>query len=161
MARPIRHLCQRQCAHLARRTPVARMIRTRLLPALLAGSCAVTAGAAPAPSPSLLRDLDAYAAASCLAALDHPFLKDQGERWAGAVVQRSAGPIAAWRPVADAVRLELKRAGIAQAQGAGPRAPALALPVMTCGEIADAPPVRRAIARAAATLTGAYPRKPR
>ncbi len=99
-----------------------------------------------------------YAAASCFAALPQLFLKQEGEPWAGAVIQRGRGGPEQWIPVVDAVAAELKRAGIVQGQGDGPQSPTMPLPVMTCGEITRAATVRAAIATAHRALAADYAR---
>jgi hypothetical protein len=107
------------------------------------------------PSP-LHDDLVGYAMASCLAIQPNDYLKDQGQRWAGAIMQDAHGPVEAWAPVATAVKAELGRSGIARGQGDGPTAAAVPLPVMTCGRIATTPAVRQAIAVAAKALARDY-----
>lgn len=102
------------------------------------------------------RDLVAYASASCFAMQTEPLLKQQGERWAGGVMQRAHGPVEAWTPVADAVRAELKRGGVGLAKPERVDAPPVTLPLMTCGEIADTPAVRRAIDIAVKAMSGYY-----
>lgn len=72
------------------------------------------------------------------------------------MVERGAGSLEDWAPVADAVRAELKRSGVKQGRPEKPSDPAVPLPVMTCGEIADTPAVRAATTRARAALAGAY-----
>lgn len=135
------------------------MIRAIVLAAQPLAACGSPAPVPPSTVPSALdRDLAAYAAASCFAALPQPFLKEQGERWAGAVIQRGHGSPEQWIPVADAVAAGVKRAGIAQGQGDGPQAPPVPLPVMTCGEITQAATVRAAIATAHRALTADYAR---
>ncbi|WP_230632325.1 hypothetical protein [Sphingomonas sp. Leaf37] len=133
------------------------MIRAVILAVLPLAPCSAAAAVPPSTVPSALdRDLAAYAVASCFAAMPQPHLKEQGERWAGAVIQRGHGSPEQWSPVADAVAAELKRAGIAQGQGDGPQAPTVPLPVMTCGEITHAATVRAAIAIARRALTVDY-----
>lgn len=124
--------------------------------ALLAGcsgqSQPVKAETKPAASDALVQ----YATASCFAFQQNAYLKDQGERWAGAIMQNARGPIEKWTPVADAVKAELARSGVAQGQGEGPQSPTVPLPVMTCGQIAAKPTVKRSIEAAATALEGDY-----
>jgi hypothetical protein len=108
------------------------------------GACAAPRQAVDQPS-ALERDVAAYAMASCFAALPQPIFQQQGERWAGAVIQRGHGAIEQWTALAEAVAGELKRTGIAQGQGEGPQAATVPLPVMTCGEITTTPAVRAAM----------------
>lgn len=135
-------------------------MRGLLLIALLtacAGAPPSRAGEAPGEA---AQDAAAYAVASCFAAQPQPFLQDQGNRWAGAIIQRGAGPLETWIGIAEAVKAELASSGIKQGQGDGPSAATIALPVMTCGEIAAAPAVRTALARAIASLEPAYRARP-
>jgi hypothetical protein len=125
--------------------------------ALLLGACA----AAPLPVPAakddaLARDTAAYAVASCLTMVGNPYLREQGELWAGGVIQRGAGPIEAWTPIADAVKAELARSGVGQAKPERPSDPGRPMPVMTCGEIGHAPGVAAAVAKARAALAADY-----
>lgn len=110
--------------------------------------------AAPAGA-TAFRDLRSYAAAACLTRQDEPLLKAQGDAWGAAVVQRAHGSQQAFVAVAAAVEAELRRhpAAVGRDDATGGD---LRLPVMTCGEIADTPGVRLAIARAAARLASAY-----
>ncbi len=106
--------------------------------------------------PDLRGALVEYAAASCLAFQPNEYLKDQGERWAGAIMQNARGPAGKWTSVANAVRAELSRSGVAQGQGSAPQAPIIPLPVMTCGRITDTPSVCRSIDIAAHALATDY-----
>lgn len=119
-------------------------------------ACHDRSASAPLVSVQLQRDTIDYAMASCVASQPQPFLKDQGERWANAVIQRGHGAIEHWSRIADAVEIELKRSGIAQGQGDGSQAETVPLPVMTCGEITDRPRVQAAIAIARRTLSSDY-----
>ncbi len=122
---------------------------------------AIARPATAAPDRSALqRDLVDYAMASCFAAQPDPYLKDQGQRWAGAVMQRAHGPVELWTPVADAVARELGRTGIGGAQPDRPGLPGIPLPVMTCGEITETPSVRMAIETAARALRADYANRP-
>ena len=122
----------------------------------LSGCATAVVSQAQVSSSALIRDTTAYAVASCFSALPDAFLRDQGYRWAGGIIERGSGPMEAWTPIAEAVKAELKRGGIGQGKPEGPDAPNVALPVMTCGEIADAPGVAAAIATVREALAGAY-----
>lgn len=128
-----------------------------LAAALVLTACAGTGSAsAPAGASALDRDLAAYASASCLTLQDNAYLRDQGQRWASAVIQRGGGAIEPWTAVADAVAAELRRSGVAEGQPETPSAPGVPLPVLTCGEIAAAPAVAAAITAARTALAPAY-----
>lgn len=134
-----------------------RILRAAVLVLTLATGCAASSHpVARHTVPDLRSALVEYATASCLAFQPNEYLKDQGERWAGAIMQNARGPAGKWTPVADAVRAELSRSGVAQGQGAGPQAPTVPLPVMTCGRIAAAPAVHRSIDIATHALVAAY-----
>jgi hypothetical protein len=106
---------------------------------------------------ALDRDLDGYAISTCLLETDNTALKEQGGRWAGAIVQRSHGPIEAFSLVADAVRAEIKEKGFAQGHDDGPIASgAIAMPMLTCGEMTDQPKVAHAMSKAKAALRRHY-----
>lgn len=107
-------------------------------------------------NPAAHDDLVQYATASCFAFQQNEYLKDQGERWAGAIMQNARGPVEKWTPVADAVKAELARSGVAQGQSEGPQSPTVPLPVMTCGMIATTTAVSRSIDAAAKALAEDY-----
>jgi len=115
-------------------------------------------GSAQAKARSALdRDLDDYAISTCLLETDNTALKEQGGRWAGAIVQRSHGPIEAFSLIADAVRAEIKEKGFAQGHDDGPIASgAIAMPMLTCGEMTDQPKVAHAMSKAKAALRRHY-----
>ncbi len=136
------------------------MIRIVPVLSLALAACNSTATAAKPDTVQLHRDLADYATATCFAAQQNAYLKDQGERWAGAVMQRAHGPVEQWTAVADAVAAELKARGIAAGQGEGPQSATIPLPVMTCGQIAATATVRAAIERAASALAADYAPQP-
>ena len=138
------------------------MMRTAMMLLALVAGC--SGGALPAKAdkkPAARDDLVEYATASCFAFQQNGYLKDQGERWAGAVLQHAPGPVAKWTLVADAVKAELARAGVGQGQGEGPQAPTVPMPVMTCWRIATMPSVSRSIDAAVRALAGDYGVEPR
>lgn len=133
------------------------MMRAAMMALSLLAACGGHAPSTGAGAPSPLQDdLVAYATASCFTMQQNDYLKDQGQRWAGAIMQGAHGPVEKWVPVATAVKAELARSGVAEGQGEGPMAPAVTLPVMTCGRIATTPGVRQAIEAAATALANDY-----
>jgi hypothetical protein len=133
------------------------MMRAAIGLAMLLTACGGHGTAPGGDMPAALRDdLVGYATASCLLLQDNSYLQDQGQRWAGAIMQNAHGGVEKWAPVAAAVRAELATSGVAQGQGEGPRAPTTPLPVMTCGRITSTPIVRRAIDLAARSLAADY-----
>lgn len=128
-------------------------VATGLQIAALASAAAV---AAPAHGRSALqRDIESYATAACLSRQREPLLKEQGDAWASAIIQRSHGSIDHFTTVAKAVDGELKRRPVAvghdEATGKDK-----SLPALLCGEIGDSPLVRAAMVRAEAQLSRDY-----
>jgi hypothetical protein len=133
------------------------MMRMAITILFVLAGCSGDAAPVGAMAPSTVHDdLVAYATASCFAVQPNDYLKDQGQRWAGAIMQGARGAVEKWEPVAAAVKAELASSGVAQGQGEGPMAPTVALPVMTCGTIATTSSVRRSIAVAERALAGDY-----
>jgi len=112
-----------------------------------------------APRSAVQRDVESYAMASCFTALDDPFLKRQGDLWAGGIVQRGKGSIETFRRVADAVRREMATAKVPIAHGDGGPQGDVPVPLLYCVEMIDAARVRAAIDRAITQLTPAYRRR--
>lgn len=104
------------------------------------------------------RDVESYAIASCLVYQKEPYLKDQGDGWASAVVQRSKGDIAALTAVAAAVKTEVAKGNMAVIRSETDKSPDKALPVAYCVEIIDTPSVHSAVEKAVKTLAGSYKR---
>lgn len=133
------------------------MMRVAIGLAVLLTACGGQTPALSGDAPVALHDdLIGYATASCLILQDNPYLQDQGQRWAGAIMQGAHGGTEKWAPVAAAVKTEFVTSGVAQGQGEGPQAPTVPLPVMTCARIAAAPVVRKAIDLAARSLAADY-----
>jgi hypothetical protein len=103
------------------------------------------------------RDVEGYAIASCLVAQDQSYLKDQGDGWASAIVQRGKGSLDAFTGVASAVKAELAKGNMAVIRSE--KTKDKPLPVMHCGEIIDAPSVHAAINKAVRRLPPSYPRQ--
>jgi len=94
---------------------------------------------------SVYRDMEGYAIASCLAYQEHPYLKDQGDAWASAVVQGSQLTIGAMIEISDAVRQEVAKGEMAmirnEAKGVGSKE----MPIRYCVEITGKPLIRATI----------------
>jgi len=134
------------------------MNRFLLLLCVLVAGCAAKVDTAGAPRPKVLRDVEGYAIASCLVHQAQPYLKDQGDAWASAVIQRGKAPVEALATIHDAVKREIARGDMAVIRAeTGPQKDK-ALPVLYCGEIIDSPPVRAAIQKAVAELGPLYGR---
>jgi hypothetical protein len=102
------------------------------------------------------RDVEGYAVASCLAAQNQPYLKDQGDGWASAIIQRGKGSLDAFARVAAAVKKELSKGNMAIIRSESEPTRDKPLPVMYCSEIVDVPSVHAAIAKAATDLAPSY-----
>ncbi len=104
----------------------------------------------------LQRDIEGYAIASCFATLDDPRLKDQGQAWAGAIVQRSRGPIEPFIAIFEAVKAEMARIPMAMGRDeSNPMVPK-PMPVLYCAELIDAPAIRASLSIARRQLLEAY-----
>lgn len=124
--------------------------------AIVVASCGLPMSSAVARS-ELDRDLDGYAIASCMIASHSPVLIEQGHGWAGAIVQRSHGPIKIFQQIASAVNQEIRVSGFALGHRDGPvQSSRLNLFMVTCGEIVDNRRVAIAIARARVSLVRYY-----
>jgi hypothetical protein len=102
------------------------------------------------------RDVESYAIASCLVAQKEPYLHDQGDAWASAIIQRAKGELDALTAVAAAVKAELAKGNMAVIRNEAEPMKGKALPVMYCTEVIDAPSVRSAINTAIKKLEPAY-----
>ena len=93
-----------------------------------------------------LHYVNGYAVASCFAQLNDPFLKDQGDRWAGAIVQYSGRyDFDILLPVAQAVKKEVaKQEMIIVTDDNHPKL-GKELPLFYCYDIVLKPAVRAAI----------------
>ena len=110
---------------------------------------------------ALDRDLEGYAIASCMIASRDTVLMEQGQGWAGAIVQRSHGRIEIFSGVSKAVDEKIRVSGFAVGHQDGPvQSNRAKLFMLTCGEIVDQPNVARAVARARLQLARYY-KKPR
>ena len=126
-------------------TRVAAMLSLATV-AVAVSACATAA--APVRAGWSTREAERYAIAACLAGEAEPYLRDQGDAWAAAIVQRGHGDPAALRGIATAVRAERARDWPPVARDEAHPMTGKALPVMGCGEIADRAAVAAAIVRA-------------
>jgi hypothetical protein len=131
----------------------------RIVVYLLAAAASCVAISAARARAAVLRDVEGYAIASCLVAQEQFYLKDQGEGWASAIVQRSKGSLDAFRGVVSAVKAELAKGNMAVIRSDSEQTKDKPLPIMYCGEVIDAPSVHAAINKAVRRLTPSYPRR--
>lgn len=129
-----------------------------LLLALTVGACAPKDDSVGMPRPEVLRDVESYAIASCLAFQSEPYLKDQGDAWASVVVQRAKGDVELFAAVAEQVKIEHAKGEMPVVRSEGEQGKDKVVPVLYCGEIIDKPAVRAAIQKAIAMLAPAYTR---
>ena len=106
--------------------------------------------------PAVQRDVEGYAIASCLANLDQPYLKDQGDAWAAAIIQRAKGGLGAFNLVATAVKAEVAKGGMAVMHAETGAEKDKTLPIMYCNEIIYRPSVDAAISKAVTKLAPSY-----
>jgi len=119
-------------------------------------ACAATPVAATSGHDTIGRDVESYAVASCLTYQKQPFLKDQGDGWASAIIQRSKGSLDDFTAVAEAVKAEVARGNMAVIRvEAGPEHEK-ALSIAYCFEILDAASVHAAVDSAMKNLADAY-----
>lgn len=84
---------------------------------------------------SVERDLRGFAMATCFVVQDEPFLKDQGDAWASAIIQRMSFSPEILHELVAVVRSEVDSAGVAIMRSESPGAEDKNLPVMFCSEI--------------------------
>jgi hypothetical protein len=131
-----------------------RLMASSLL--FVAAGSAVISTACAAERSAVEQDVEGYAIASCLKAQDQPYLKDQGDGWASAIIQRSKGAPDAFVAVGTAVKAEVAKGGMAVIRNETGPEKSKPLPVMYCSEIVNAPSVHAAITKAIKTLTPSY-----
>lgn len=113
-------------------------------------------GAAAHGRPSVQRDVEGYAIATCLANQKEPYLKDQGDSWASVIVQRSHGGIGPFNSVAAAVKTELAQGHLPVVHQDSEPPRDRQLPLLYCAEIIDTPGVDVALRSAIKKLAPSY-----
>ena len=111
-------------------------------------ACMATIPARAIANDAVRRDVESYAIASCLTYQQEAFLKDQGDGWASAIVQRSKGDINDLTAVAEVVKDEVAKGNMVVIRNEDGRAPDKALPVAYCFEILDTLSVHTAVEQA-------------
>ena len=128
-----------------------------LLLGLSAAGCMTGAEKAGGSRPFVLRDVEGYAIACCLARQTEPYLKDQGDAWASGIVQRSHGDMERFKGVCEQVEHETAKGDMfviltdRKAESA-----VKTVPLAYCAEIIDTPSVRDAIQKAVEALVPNY-----
>jgi hypothetical protein len=134
------------------------MRKALFLLGLAVAGCAAGAEMIGAPRAKVLRDVEGYAIASCLANQVQPYLKDQGDAWAAVIVQRMRGSLDVLADIAEQVKRENAKGEMAVIRDDAGPAKDKALPVLYCGEIIDRPSIRAAIQTAVSALSPSYRR---
>jgi len=94
------------------------------------------------------RDAESYAIAACLANQKHPYLKEQGDAWAGEVVQGSQLTIEAMAEISEVVRQEIAKGGMPVAYSELGDERDRTMPILYCVEITENSLVRASIENA-------------
>jgi hypothetical protein len=126
------------------------MMRTALLLAALA-TCGCTENdrkTASAVRQEALRDIESYAVGSCLAYQNHPYLKDQGDAWASAIIQRSQVNLDVFGRISSRIEAENKKGDMVVVRSETQPSGDLELPLLYCHQIIDQPAVRAEINKA-------------
>lgn len=119
-------------------------------------ACATTPNAAASGRDPVRRDVEGYAIASCLTYQQQPYLKDQGDGWASAIIQRSRGDLDALTAVAEAVKTEVAKGNMSVIRvETGPKHEK-ALPIAYCFLILDTPSVHTAVENTIKKLAASY-----
>lgn len=105
---------------------------------------------------AVLRDLEGYAIASCLADQTDPYLKDQGDAWASVIVQRMKGGVDALAGIAEQVNRESAVGDMAVIRDESQPQKGKTLPILHCSEVIDRPAVRLEIQKAVVALRPSY-----
>jgi hypothetical protein len=106
--------------------------------------------------PELLRDVEGYAIASCLASQSHPYLKDQGDAWASVIIQRMHGDPSVLLDIVEQVAVEVEKGNMAVMRSDVEPGQDKILPVLFCNEIIYQPKIRSKILEAVKNLEPFY-----
>lgn len=119
-------------------------------------ACAATPIAATNGRDAARRDVESYAIASCLSYQKQPYLKDQGDAWASAVIQRSKGELDDFTAVAEAVKTEVAKGNMEVIRVETGPEHEKALPVAYCYDLLQTPSVHVAVENAVNKLINSY-----
>lgn len=104
----------------------------------------------------VLRDVESYAIAACLAGQSDAYLKGQGDAWASVIVQRMRGDVELLEGVAAQIKRENALGDMAVIRDESQPQKGKPLPLLHCGEVIDRPAVRQEIEKAVTALRPAY-----
>jgi hypothetical protein len=119
-------------------------------------ACATTQNIPDSGHNSASRDVEEYAIASCLFYQQQPFLKDQGDGWASAIIQRSKRGLDDFNAVADAVKMEISKGNMVVIRVENEPEHEKALPIAYCFGLLKTASVRLAVEKATKQLEGSY-----
>lgn len=102
------------------------------------------------------RDVEAYAIASCLTYQQQPFLKDQGDGWASAIIQRFKGELDDLIAVAAVVKMEVSKGDMVIIPDETSPEREMALPIAYCVDILNALSVHAAVRKSINKLEKFY-----
>lgn len=119
-------------------------------------ACAATPTASVSGHEAAKRDVEAYAIASCLNYQRQPFLKDQGDGWASAVIQRFKGELDDLAAVAAVVKAEVSKGNMIVIPDETVPEREMALPVAYCFDILNTPSVHAAVEKSINKLESFY-----
>jgi hypothetical protein len=119
-------------------------------------ACATTQNIPDSGHNAASRDVEEYAIASCLFYQQQPFLKDQGDGWASAIIQRSKGGLDAFTAVADAVKMEISKGNMVVIRAENEPGHEKALPIAYCFGLLTTASVELAVEKATKQIESSY-----
>lgn len=119
-------------------------------------ACAATPTASVSGHKAAKRDVEAYAIASCLNYQNQPYLKDQGDGWASAVIQRFKGELDDLTTVAAVVKAEVLKGDMVVIPDETVPECEMALPVAYCFDILNTPSVHAEVEKSINKLESFY-----
>jgi hypothetical protein len=127
--------------------------------ALIVSEFSVEAHPIGSPRSKILRDVEDFAIASCLAKQTQPYLKDQGSAWGYAIIEGGKAPVEDLMLIDDIVKREIAKGDTAWIPDDSNPKEGKAMPVLYCVDIIDTPAVRTAIQKAIIKLKPYYKKK--
>lgn len=119
-------------------------------------ACAATPISKKSERDTARRDVESYAIASCLTFQQQPYLRDQGDGWASAVIQRSKGELEELTAVANAVQKEVSKGNMTLIRVESGSESEIALPIAFCFDILNSHSVHAAVEDAIWKLAQSY-----
>lgn len=119
-------------------------------------ACATTQNMSVGGHNTATRDAEEYAVASCLFYQQEPLIKDQGDSWASAIIQRSRGALEVFTAVARAVKEEISKGNMVVIRAENEPRHEKALPIAYCFELLNTTSVQTAVDKAVKKLASSY-----